>query len=853
MLLPPSRRLAALLLTIAPLFAQNGDVAGETQAPPPAHWVIPPAPVLSPEEEAKTFKLAPGFHIELVAAEPLVRDPIAMQFAPDGRLWVVEMPGYMRDINATGDKDPIGRIVVLSDTDGDGRFDKRAVFLDGLVLARAISLIDGGLLFAEPPRLWFARDTDGDGVADSKVEVADDYGGTGNVEHLPNGLMWAMDNWIYSANHTVRLRYEGGGKFSRETTISRGQWGITQDDVGRIYYNSNSDPVRSDLIPAAYFRRNPNLAVRLGANTQLAPASLPVWPGRITPGVNRGYKILRPDGTLPSVTAACSPVIYRGALFPAEFLGNAFICEASVNLVKRIVLTERDGDVRGTNAYPQTEFMTSRDERFRPVSIYNGPDGALWLVDIYRGVIQERTYVTSYLRKQIEERGLAQPTCLGRLWRIVPDGAPRANLKLTLAQASPAQLVQALGDGNGWTRDTAQRLLVEKRTAAPATIAALREFAGSARNPLGRLHALWTLDGLRALDRAVLLQALGDADARVCAAGIRLGEGLLKPALDEEVFKRMQALAARPEPAIRLQLALSLSEAGAVADPTLRALLVAGGTQPYLVSAVLSGLAGREDRFVEALARETRTDNSAMAVATATTAVMKSNDAARITRTLALAAEPKTPAWARSAVLDGVERFLPKMSDGKTLAATLPAEPRPLVELAARKDGAESKRADKLVGLLRWPGKPGMAALKAVDLSPEEQARFERGKTQFATLCAACHQPEGQGLAGLAPALVNSRWALADERITSRIVLVGKARENLVMPGLRAVLDDEAIASVLTFVRNSWGHAAGPVSPQVVAEARAATVKREEPFSETELAGLEHDLGPPRKKKNKKK
>lgn len=846
------RCLPFLFLAAAPLRAQNGDIAGEAQASVPAHWVIPPAPVLSPADEAKTFKLAPGFRVELVAAEPLVRDPIAMQFGPDGRVWVVEMPGYMRDINATGDKDPIGRIVVLSDTDGDGRMDKRVVFLDGLVLVRALCLVDGGLLFAEPPKLWFARDTDGDGVADSKVEVAADYGGTGNVEHLPNGLLWAMDNWIYNANHTSRYRYEGNGKFSREATISRGQWGITQDDVGRIYYNSNSDPLRADLVPAAYFRRNPNLTTRTGTGFQLAPPDLPLWPGRITPGVNRGYKTLRPDGTLPAVTAACSPVIYRGTLFPREFWSDAFICDPSVNVVKRIVLVERDATVRGSNAYEKTEFMTSRDERFRPVSIYNGPDGALWLVDIYRGVIQERTYVTSYLRKQIDQRGLAQPTGLGRLWRIVPEGAPPAKLKLSLDRATPTELVQALGHSNGWTRDTAQRLLVEKRGAgvAPATIAALREFAAKAENPLGRLHALWTLDGLGAVDRAVVLGALGDRDARVCTAAVRLAEKFLQPAIDGEIFGRLRALAVHPETMVRLQLAFSLGEARSPeGDAVMRELLGSTGFQAFLADAILSGLAGREEPFVEALVRGNLEASPATTatVAAATSAVMKSKEAARIARVLALASDAKTAAWARTAVLDGVERFIPKMSNGRVLTATLPAEPAPLVALAAQA-GPESARAGRLLESLRWPGKAGMAAAQQVKLSAEEQARFDKGKAQFAALCAACHQPEGQGLPGLAPALVNSRWLLGDERITARIVLVGKARDNLTMPGLRAVLDDEAIASVLTFARNSWGHTAGAVSPAVVAEARAATLQREDPFGEDGLVSLEKSLNATRRK-----
>jgi len=186
--------------------------------------------------------------------------------------------------------------------------------------------------------------------------------------------------------------------------------------------------------------------------------------------------------------------------------------------------------LRGANAYTGTEFLTSTDERFRPVNLFNGPDGALWLIDLYRGIIQDRFYVTSYLRKEILERGLDKPVNHGRIWRIVPDGAPKLNLKLSLASASPTDLVKSLADPNGWTRDTAQKLLVEKRVAArtPAVATALREMATKGENALGRLHALWTLDGSGALDQATLLTALNDRDSRVVAGSIRIAEGFFR-------------------------------------------------------------------------------------------------------------------------------------------------------------------------------------------------------------------------------------------------------------------------------------------------------------------------------------
>ena len=242
-------RILFLLPTLTTaLLAQNGDKAGEVQAPLPDHLQVPPAPTLTAEQALGTFHLAPGFRMEIVAADPLVRNPVAMSFGPDGRLWVVEMSGFMPNADGKGEDAKVGSIVVLEDTDGDGRMDKRTVFLDGLVMPRALALIGDGVLVAEPPHLWYCRDTNGDGIADQKTEIAPDYGVTTNPEHTANGLMLALDNWIYSANHTTRFRFDGKGQFTREPTDTRGQWGITQDDSGRLFHNNNSDPLRGDLV-----------------------------------------------------------------------------------------------------------------------------------------------------------------------------------------------------------------------------------------------------------------------------------------------------------------------------------------------------------------------------------------------------------------------------------------------------------------------------------------------------------------------------------------------------------------------------------------------------------------------------
>ncbi|MGH7946085.1 MAG: DUF7133 domain-containing protein, partial [Opitutaceae bacterium] len=779
-------------------------------------------------------------------------------FGPDGRLWVLELRGYMPNADGIGEREPVGVVAVLTDTDRDGRYDKRVVFADKLIMARALSLVGDGVLIAEPPHLWFFRDTNGDGVADDKTGIASDYGNINNPEHNANGLMWAMDNWIYSANYTARFRWLGGGRFAREATVTRGQWGITQDDAGRIFYNSNSDPLRHDAMPAAYLKRNPAFNAA-GANMHLGgvPANLRIWPGRVTPGVNRGYKILNDEGRITSMTAASGPVIYRGDLFPAGFRGDAFVPEPSANLIKRIKVTRKDGILSGENAYQGTEFMTSTDERFRPVNLYNGPDGALYVVDFYRGILQHRIYMTTFLRTQVEERGLDTGIGLGRIWRIVPEGAPPAKFDSGLARAAAAELVGKLGDPNGWVRDTAQRLLAQMRDGS-ATSSLRSAAVQQTLPPLARLHALWALDGMGgdALDRATVVAALDDQDPRVAAAAVRLSERFLRASPNEggradsatkEILKHLSRMVkTRTEPEVRLQLALTLGESKSeAAERALRDLVIEAGRQPLLSDAVVSGLAGRENQFLESLLRSSKSAARAGEVLRyAVSAILKSGDAERIERVMGIIGADMTSDWARIPMLAGIRHFLPKSPDGRPFPGNLPAEPKPLVALAADKKSAAAPIATQLLTQLKWPGKPGASTAEVKPLSVAEQELFDKGKAQFVALCAACHQPNGQGLAGLAPSLVYSRWVRGDPRILARIVLNGKVQENMVMPPWKAALDDENIAAVLTFVRRSWGHEADAVAPSIVAEARAATAARVEPFSDADLEEVAEALGP---------
>jgi mono/diheme cytochrome c family protein len=644
-----------------------------------------------------------------------------------------------------------------------------------------------------------------------------------------------MDNWIYSANHTVRYRYLGNGKFASETTFSRGQWGITQDNAGRLFHNNNSDPIRYDAVPSAYYARNPALSDPAGVNAQLVPADLRIWPLRVTPGVNRGYKSLDSTGRITAVTAACGPVIYRGDLLP-DLRDNVFVCEPSGNLIKRIALESKGDRLAGRNVYEGEEFIASTDERFRPVNLANGPDGGLYIVDMYHGIIQHRIYLTTYLRQQIESRGLADGAGMGRIYRVVPEASAGAKpAAFNLTKEASAQLIEHLKSPNGWWRDTAQRLLAERRDAA--SFPSLRALALDPAEPaLARLQALWTLEGADGLDRSTLVAALGDPDATVCAAAIRLSEPFLARG-DDDLLQRVSQVHPEADAPYAVILQQSLSLGAAKSPPAVKALFELAGrasysARAYVAEAIVSSLAGRETDFVAlALAQPDRQAANPVTFLAAT-CVWRSGQAEQIAQLDSLLGAPSAPGLAAATLLASLKQAIPRQSDGKLLSAHLAAPPTALVRLAST-DSPDGARAKELLPHLSWPGHENEA--KATPLNAAQLALFEKGRVIFTTICAGCHQPNGQGLKGLAPSLVTSKWVAGNERALARIVLQGKLSENLIMPQLQA-LDDESLAGVLTFVRRSWGHGFNPVAPDVIGQARKETAGRAEPWTEKDLA-----------------
>jgi mono/diheme cytochrome c family protein/glucose/arabinose dehydrogenase len=828
----------ALILSLAALqaAAQQGDQPGEEQPPLPAELAVPPAPALSPQAELATFALAPGFRIELVAAEPLVRDPVALAFDLRGRLWVVEMSGYMPDIDGRGEDAPAGSIAVLADSDGDGRFDARTIFLDGLVLPRAVAPLDDGALVLAPPRLLWARDTDGDDRADDVRELEGGHGGLASPEHAINALLPTLDNAFFCANAPWRYRFRDG-VLAREGVAAAGQWGATRDDWGRVFTNTNSDALRVHTIDARYAARHPEHRDLPGVNQRVV-RDQGVRSARMNPGVNRGYRAGQLDEgfRLATYTAACSPWIARGDALGAA-RGDAFVCEPAGNLIARYRPATDLSDaqpLRHARDGRTLDFLTSTDERFRPVALCDGPDGALYVADMYRGLIQHRLFVTSFLRAQVEARGLAQPLGRGRIWRVVAHDA-RPEPGIDLAQASWTELAALFDHANGWWRDAAQRLFVDEGAQSRDAHELARAATTGAQSALGRTHALWALAGMGGLRRDVALAALADADARLRLQAVRASEPLAA-AGDVEVLTRWVELAREPE--VTAQVVLSLGEVRAqVGLEALERVLtdLGPGLDGRLARLARSGLAGRERELARRLLESA--DWSEPGAARAELLAGLARDTTRAGRAadlealleLALAS---APGWRADALLDGLLAGRPTTPLG---------EPAPL-RLARRPTGFEriAELRPELADSLAWPGREGFDEPTPRPLEPAERARFERGAELYAATCQACHQSDGRGLPGLAPSLRDSRFVLGDPERLAKILLHGLTGPLEVdgvlwdaeMPAL-AVSDDE-LAAVATYVRREWGHGADPVAPELVARTRAS-VPRDRPWTAGEL------------------
>ncbi len=553
------------------------------------------SPVLDAKAALKAMEVEKGLQVELVAAEPQVFVPVAMSFDDRGRMWVVEMMGYMPDTSGAGEEMRNGKVVILEDTNHDGTIDSRKVFLDSLVLPRAICFVENGVLIAEPPKLWFVENNNDQ--PGKKTLVDDKYTEGGNVEHQPNGLLRAMDNWIYNAKSDKRYR-KTGAKWRIEHTHFRGQWGITQDNYGRLFYNNNSENLLGDYFSPGLGANNPAQRSVAGFDEHIVPDNR-VYPARATPGVNRGYMkgVLDDSLRLVNFTAACGPLVYRGGLLGADYEGNAFVAEPSANLIKRNLLADSGYIVNGRQAYKGREFLASTDERFRPVNLYTGPDGALYILDMYRGIIQHKTYLTPYLRNEIKTRNLTQPLNCGRIYRIVPEKADSVHM-VTLPH-EPAALLALLDHPNGWLRDRAQQLIVDNHYTVLTP--QLRERLKQGDKPWGLLHAMWALEGLGQLQLADVETVMRQSNPYLRVQALAALPAVINPQQLDKVLKLItplqQSVLQAPSIAMLLPYIKALNAPAAAKLQT--ELLHSYAGDRYVADALISNMAGHEQELLD--------------------------------------------------------------------------------------------------------------------------------------------------------------------------------------------------------------------------------------------------------------
>ncbi len=691
-------------------------------------------PVLpkSPADELKEFLLQPGYSLQLVLSDPIIQEPTAVSFDANGRMFVLEDRGYMKTVDAQRQRDPISRISLHEDTNNDGVYDKHSVFVDNLVFPRFVTPFGPNTILTmetDQGDVWKYTDTNNDGKADKRELFTTGMGRSGNVEHQPSFLTWTMDNWMYSTYNTVRIRWNPTGGVLRETVgTNNSAWGVTQDNDGKQWFQGGASGMPGYFqLPVAYGN--------FPSPDQIAPETNIPWgaPVRIA-DMQGGLATVRfPDGSLRSTTAGAGNDIVRAHRMPADLQGNYLYGEPVARIVRRLEPVVSEGVTQLKNHYIYNEFIKSTDPLFRPVDMATAPDGSIYIVDMYRGIIQEAQWAApegTYLRARVDQYQLDKVHSLGRIWRLTYTGMPRDTTVPRMNNQSAAQLVAHLSHPNGWWRDTAQQLLILKQD--KAVVPALQRVARSTENANARLHAIWTLEGLGSLDAALTRSLLKDANPRVRVQAVRASETLYKGG-DKSFAADYATLARDADASVAMQALMTMN--------TLR-------------------------------------------VPDATT-VAKAVQEANKARGVALVAN----------------------------------------------------------GILNPPA----ADAGGAGLTGPAQASHTRGRAIYAELCATCHganalgEPKPGG-GNIAPSLSGSPRVNGHSDYIANVLLRGltgplpgisSADTDLMVPMHEQ--NDQWIADVATYVRNSFGNTGAPVTAAQVARIRAATASRTKPWTLAEL------------------
>ncbi len=692
---------------------------------------------LTKEEAHKSIELPEGYRLELILSEPEVTEPVMCAWDGNGVMYVVQMLTYMQDADATGEQEPKSRITRHVDTDGDGTYDKHSIYADNLLLPRFVLPLDDRIMVGVTNTLdlWTYRDTTGDGVADEKLKVYEGGKRGGNMEHQPSGLMWALDNWIYLTYEAKRYRFTNGKLEVQNLPKGNGQWGLTQDNWGRLYYSRAGGEV-----PAEGYQQPP-----IYGNLQLAGQEeagfRKVYPIAQVPDVQGGLRKVGPNGGLDVFTGIAGQSVFRGDRLPEEMQDRLFIPEPVGRLIRRVVVDRKDAKTVLRNADPGTEFIRTRDVNFRPIWSATTPSGQMMIVDMHRGIIQQGNWTRpgSYLRGIIDKWDFAKNIGRGRIYRLVHKDFEAGPQPKMLSEKTP-ELLAHLSHPNGWWRDTAQKLII-LRDDRESVVPLLEHMVREDGSELGRLHALWTLEGIGKLSLSLVATALKDKSSIVRTSAVRVAE-------------------------------------------------------PFMAAEEKTVIAALQEPFPDDMEMAVQYLNSLQACGTK-----------------------------NSSLVAAGERIISKHGESEVVKAVINAKGSAANDalLAA----AQKKHGERFA------------------------QSMARGKVTYEQLCFACHGADGKGtpMEGkpgelLAPAFAGSPRVAGSGESAVRVILHGmtgmvdgKEYEGLMVP--MASNDDQWIADITTYIRNSFGNAAPTISPPFVTALRQKHSDRKEPWTLEELEKLE--------------
>lgn len=607
--------LSALLLLMVSLGAADSkppatNAAVKPATPEPGSEVkLARVPPMTPEQSHAATEVQPGFRLDLVATEPQVIDPIAMSFDEAGRAYVIEMRDYSEK-----DKARLGRVRLLSDEDGDGRYETSKVFLDDLSWPTAIVCYDGGVFVGSPPDILYCKDTNGDGKADIRKVIYTGFSRS-NVQGMMNTLIWGLDHKIYGQTSSAGAKLTRPDKPGWEldlrgrdfcfdpktleisTATGGGQHGMSFNRWGDRFVCQNSDHLQAVVFEERYLGRNPFQSV-VSARRSIATDGPQATVYRLSPV--EAWRILRTklrvSGAVPGLiegggrpagyfTSATGVLLYEGGLWPNNDESIALVADVGSNLIHRKRVTPDGVTYRGDRMDKETEFVRSKDIWFRPVQMTLGPDGGVYVMDMYREVIEHPLSLPAGIKKQLD---LTSGDDKGRLYRIVPAGYKYKRPR-PLAEASLAELAAVLDDANQWTRTTALRLIYERQSSEAGKV--LRDQYSSTERPEGRIAVLYALDSVRTLEDADLLKALEDAHPQVRRHAIRLSESRLDRS--KSLREKVLALVTDRDPVVQFQLALSLGECHDSAVAAALASILAQLTNRDVTDATLTSIVDR--------------------------------------------------------------------------------------------------------------------------------------------------------------------------------------------------------------------------------------------------------------------